>query len=113
MDIAAHPITDFTEHAAHTAKASYELDVLVLATGFDAMTGALMRIDMRGRGGLTLDDKWAEGARPTLAWAWPGFPNLFTITGPFSPSVVANMPTGVEQHVDWIAECLATCASTA
>ncbi len=106
VDIASHPITGFSAHAVETAKASYEIDVLVLATGFDAMTGALLRIDVRGRGGLSLDDKWGEGAKTYLGLGMAGFPNLFTITGPFSPSVVANMPTGVEQHVDWITGCL-------
>jgi cyclohexanone monooxygenase len=77
-----------------------------LATGFDAMTGALTRIDVRGRGGLALKDRWSEGASAYLGLGVAGFPNLFTVTGPFSPSVVANMPTGVEQHVDWIARCM-------
>ncbi len=107
VDIAANPITHFTEHAAYTAQGAYALDSLVLATGFDAMTGALMRIAIRGRGGQTLQDKWAAGASSYLGLGIAGFPNLFTVTGPFSPSVVANMPTGVEHHVDWIAECLA------
>ena len=106
VDIAASPITRFSDHAAHTAKAAYELDALVLATGFDAMTGALMRIATRGRGGVTLQEKWSDGASSYLGLGMAGFPNLFTITGPFSPSVVANMPTGVEHHVDWIADCL-------
>jgi cyclohexanone monooxygenase len=107
VDIAADPIDHFTAHALHTGKSRYDLDALVLATGFDAMTGALTRIDIRGRGGLTLKDKWAEGACTYLGLGMAGFPNLFTVTGPFSPSVVANMPTGVEHHVDWIADCLA------
>ncbi|HXV01357.1 MAG TPA: NAD(P)/FAD-dependent oxidoreductase [Caulobacteraceae bacterium] len=106
VDIAAAPISHFSGHAVHTTGATYEIDALVLATGFDAMTGALTRIDMRGRGGLSLKDKWAQGAATYLGLGIAGFPNLFTITGPFSPSVVANMPTGVEHHVDWIGECL-------
>ncbi len=106
VDIAAAPIGGFDGQTLRTTEASYELDVLVLATGFDAMTGALMRIDVRGRGGRALADKWAEGAKTYLGLGVAGFPNLFTVTGPFSPSVVANMPTGVEQHVDWIAGCL-------
>ena len=106
VDIAASPITHFSAHAAHTASARYDLDALVLATGFDAMTGALMRIAILGRDGVTLQEKWAQGASTYLGLGIAGFPNLFTITGPFSPSVVANMPTGVEHHVDWIAECM-------
>jgi cyclohexanone monooxygenase len=106
VDIARSPITAFSGRTVQTADASYELDALVLATGFDAMTGALLRIDVRGSGGLELKAKWAQGARSYLGLSIAGFPNLFTITGPFSPSVVANMPTGVEHHVDWIAGCM-------
>src|SRR5205085_5986860 len=89
-----------------TRESSHELDTLVLATGFDAITGPLLAIDIRGRGGLILRDKWANGARTYLGLGTAGFPNLFTVTGPLSPSVAANMPTAVEQHVDWIADCL-------
>lgn len=106
VDIAATPITHFTSSEAVTAAGRYPLDALVLATGFDAMTGALTRIDVRGRGGASLADEWGEGPQTYLGLGVAGFPNLFTITGPFSPSVVANMPTGVEQHVDWISDCL-------
>jgi len=79
----------------------------VFATGFDAMTGALLRIDIRGRGGLTLARKWAEGPRTYLGVATAGFPNLFVITGPGSPSVLSNMVPSIEQHVNWIGRCLA------
>ena len=82
------------------------LDVLVLATGFDAMTGALERIDIRGRDGLLLRDRWADGPRTYLGLQVEGFPNLFTITGPGSPSVLSNVIVAIEQHVDWIADCL-------
>ena len=78
----------------------------MFATGFDAMTGPLDRIDIRGRGGELLREKWAEGPRTYLGLQTAGFPNLFTITGPGSPSVLANMPTAIEQHVEWIADCL-------
>ena len=106
VDIAAAPITHFTAHAVHTTGAAYGIDTLVLATGFDAMTGALLRIDVRGRDGAKLADHWGEGPSAYLGLGVAGFPNLFTVTGPLSPSVVANMPTAVEQHVDWIARCL-------
>jgi cyclohexanone monooxygenase len=89
-----------------TKDRAYELDALVLATGFDAITGPLLAIEFRGRGGVRLRDKWASGARTYLGLGTAGFPNLFTITGPLSPSVLANMPTAIEQHVDWIADCL-------
>lgn len=84
-----------------------DLDALVLATGFDAMTGALDRIDVRGEGGARLRDAWSEGPRAYLGLMIAGFPNLFTITGPGSPSVLSNMLVSIEQHVDLIMDCLA------
>ena len=78
----------------------------MFATGFDAMTGALLKIDIRGKGGLALREKWREGPRTYLGLGMAGFPNLFTITGPGSPSVLTNMLPTIEQHVDWIADCL-------
>ena len=78
----------------------YELDAIVYATGFDAMTGPLNRIDIRGRGGRLLREKWADGPRTYLGLMSAGFPNLFTITGPQSPSVLSNMPVSIEQHVE-------------
>jgi hypothetical protein len=78
----------------------------VLATGFDAMTGALLKVDIRGRDGVALKDKWNEGPKTYLGLTVVGFPNLFTITGPGSPSVLTNMLPSIEQHVDWIADCL-------
>ena len=83
------------------------MDSIVFATGFDAMTGALCNIEIRGRGGVTLKEKWGEGTRTYLGIMIAGFPNLFTITGPGSPSVLSNMAVSIEQHVDWIARCLA------
>ncbi len=85
----------------------YALDAIVFATGFDAMTGALLKIDIRGSGGCSLRDKWAEGPRAYLGLTLAGFPNLFTITGPGSPSVFTNMIPSIEQHVVWIADCIA------
>jgi cation diffusion facilitator CzcD-associated flavoprotein CzcO len=84
----------------------YAVDAIVYATGFDAMTGALLRIDIRGRGGVRLRDRWAHGPRAYLGLQVAGFPNLFTITGPGSPSVLTNMLPSIEQHVNWIAGCL-------
>ena len=86
--------------------AEYPLDDLVLATGFDAMTGALLRIDIRGRGGLALGEAWEAGPRNYLGLMVNGFPNLFTVTGPGSPSVLSNMLPTIEHHVEWIADCL-------
>ncbi|MCC6438560.1 MAG: cyclohexanone monooxygenase, partial [Acidimicrobiales bacterium] len=80
----------------------YELDVIVFATGFDAMTGTYNRIDFQGRNGEKLKDKWAAGPRTYLGIATAGYPNLFMITGPGSPSVLSNMPVSIEQHVEFI-----------
>jgi len=106
VDLRNAPIEAITRRGLRTREAEYELDSLVFATGFDAMTGALLGIDIRGRAGRTLRQKWAEGPRTYLGIAVAGFPNLFTITGPGSPSVLSNMIVSIEQHVDWIADCL-------
>jgi cation diffusion facilitator CzcD-associated flavoprotein CzcO len=90
-----------------TTSGTHPLDRLVFATGFDALTGPLLAMDVRGAGGRALRDAWSDGPRTYLGLQVPGFPNLFTITGPGSPSVLTNMPTSIEQHVDWIADCLA------
>ncbi len=106
VDIAAAPIEAITPTGIRTATAEYDVDVIVFATGFDAMTGPLLRVDIRGRGGRALRDKWAEGPRTYLGLATVGFPNLFVITGPGSPSVLSNMVPSIEQHTNWIAACL-------
>ncbi len=107
VDLRATPIEAITPRGVRTRGAEYAVDSLVFATGFDAMTGALLAIDIRGRGGLPLSEKWAAGPRAYLGLSVAGFPNLFTITGPGSPSVLSNMIVSIEQHVDWIADCLA------
>jgi len=101
------PIEGITAKGIRTKDGEIELDAIVFATGFDAMTGALSRIDIRGRGGETLTDKWEHGPRTYLGLMCAGFPNLFTVTGPGSPSVLSNMTTSIEQHVEWITDCLA------
>jgi len=106
VDIKKAPIQEITPTGLRTEQAEYELDVLVYATGFDAMTGALLRIDIEGAEGLRLADAWAEGPRTFLGIQVAGFPNLFTITGPGSPSVLINMPVAIEHHVEWIADCI-------
>src|SRR6202012_4864605 len=85
----------------------HELDALGLATGFAAMTGSVAKIDIRGRNGRTLNQKWAEGPKTYLGLMSAGFPNLFIITGPGSPSVFSNMVVSIEQHVDWISDAIA------
>ncbi|MEK6442990.1 flavin-containing monooxygenase [Pseudonocardia sp. T1-2H] len=107
VDVRETPIEEVTPTGLRTSAAEYPLDRIVFATGFDAMTGPLLGIDIRGTGGRTLRDKWADGPRTYLGLGIAGFPNLFTITGPGSPSVLCNMPTAIEQHVDWIADCIA------
>src|SRR5690606_10651120 len=99
-------IVEITPSGIRTTDALHELDSIVFATGFDAMTGALRRIDVTGAGGRKLADHWEAGPRTYLGLQMAGFPNLFTVTGPGSPSVLCNMPVCIEQHVDWIADCL-------
>jgi cation diffusion facilitator CzcD-associated flavoprotein CzcO len=106
VDVSRAPIEAITPQGVRVAGKVYEIDSLVLATGFDAMTGALTRIDIRGKSGEALRDKWHGGPRAYLGLMTAGFPNLFTITGPGSPSVLTNMLPSIEQHVDWIADCL-------
>ena len=106
VDINACPIGEITANAVRTKSASYELDCIIFATGFDAMTGTLLKIDIRGRDGLSLREKWSVGPRNYLGLSVPGFPNMFTITGPGSPSVLTNMVVAIEQHVDWISDCI-------
>ena len=84
----------------------YKVDALIIATGFDAMTGALTRVDIRGRDDASLAERWKDGPSTYLGLAMHEFPNLFTVTGPGSPSVFSNMLPTIEQHVDWIADCL-------
>jgi cation diffusion facilitator CzcD-associated flavoprotein CzcO len=111
VDVRAAPITTLTPGGLATGAAEYELDVIVFAIGFDAMTGSLLEIDIRGRGGASLAGKWSAGPRTYLGLCVAGFPNLFMVTGPGSPSVLSNMVISIEQHVDWIADCLAHLAS--
>jgi len=106
VDVRAAPIETITPSGLRTSQEDYALDAIIFAIGFDAMTGALGRIDIRGRGGLALKDAWAEGPRTYLGLMVAGFPNLFTITGPGSPSVLSNMVVSIEQHVEWITDCI-------
>jgi cyclohexanone monooxygenase len=107
VDVADAPIEEILPTGLRTTRAAYDLDCIVFATGFDAMTGAVLTIDIRGNAGQTLRQKWAEGPRTYLGLGTAGFPNLFLITGPGSPSVLSNMVPSIEQHVNWIADCIA------
>jgi cyclohexanone monooxygenase len=106
VDIRSSPIEEITANAVRTGGKDYQVDALVLATGFDAMTGSVAKIDISGRNGQTLNRKRAEGPKTYLGLMSAGFPNLFIITGPGSPSVLSNMIVSIEQHVDWIADAL-------
>jgi len=108
VDLKESPIQEITSKGLRTTAAEVELDVLVFATGFDAMTGSLLKIDIQGKNGVRLQEKWANGeqTKTYLGIANAGFPNMFMITGPESPSVLSNMPVSIEQHVEWVADCI-------
>jgi cyclohexanone monooxygenase len=107
VDLRETPIERITAGGIRTTAADHRLDVIVYATGFDALTGPLLALGLQGRGGRALAEAWAQGPRTYLGLGMPGFPNLFTITGPGSPSVLSNMTVPIEQHVEWISDCLA------
>ena len=99
-------IEEITESGIRAGGKDYAFDIIVFATGFDAMTGPLKALNLKGRGGVTLKDAWGDGPHTYLGVSIAGFPNLFTITGPQSPSVLSNMPVSIEQHVEWITDCI-------
>ena len=107
VDLRAEPLAGMTAKGVRTSAAEYPVDLIVLATGYDALTGALTAIDIRGEKGRQLADKWANGPINYLGLMTEGFPNMFVVTGPGSPSVLVNMIVGIEQHIDWIADCVA------
>ncbi len=107
VDIRNDPIDCITPAGVRAKGREWPVDVIVMATGFDAMTGTLNKIDIRGRQGRSLREKWTEGPRTYLGIMSAGFPNLFLITGPGSPSVFTNMLPTIEQHVDWVTDCIA------
>ena len=106
VDVQENPITAIDSTGVQTTIDHYELDVLVYATGFDAMTGALLNANITGRNGQTLQEKWQFGPVAYLGLQMNGFPNLFTVTGPGSPSVLCNMLVAIEQHINWISQCI-------
>ena len=107
IDVRSDPIAEITETGVRTHDTEYgPFDALIFATGFDAMTGALLEIDIRVENGAMLKDKWAGGPTTYLGLMVSGFPNMFIITGPGSPSVKTQMIVAIEQHMDWIADCL-------
>jgi cyclohexanone monooxygenase len=100
------PILEITAAGVRTSAGFSELDSLIFATGFDALTGPLFAIDIRGRGGVSLREHWRGGPSGYLGLMTSGFPNLFTVTGPGSPSALSNVVSSIEQHVEWIGDCL-------
>ncbi len=113
VDLNAEPIQRITADGIEIGRVdddaagrSFEFDAIVFATGFDAMTGAIVRVDIEGRDGLSLRDKWADGPHTYLGLMSHGFPNLFMVTGPQSPSVLSNMAVSIEQHVEWITDTI-------
>ena len=106
LDVNKDPIDRIVENGVQTKNKTHEFDVIIYAIGFDAMTGALLAMDIQGKSEVSLRDKWSDGPRTYLGLTSAGFPNMFTITGPGSPSVLSNMMTSIEQHVAWISECI-------
>lgn len=106
IDLRSDPILQIDDKGIQTKENHFELDIIVFATGYDAMTGPLLNMNITGKQGLKLKDTWEEGPKTFLGLQIPGFPNLFTITGPGSPSVLTNMPMAIEQHVEWIRDCI-------
>jgi len=106
VDVKDTPIDEITPTGLRVAGIEYELDVIVFATGFDAFSGSFLRIDIRGRDGVRLADRWADGPTAYLGLAIAGFPNLLTVNGPCNPAVLTNVPATIEHDVEWIADCI-------
>ena len=106
IDIRTDPIERITAQGIQTSKTNYELDLIVFATGFDAMTGSMLKVEIQGRAQKTLAQKWSNYPQMYLGIAMSDFPNLFVITGPGSPSVMSHVLLAIEQHVDWITDCI-------
>jgi cyclohexanone monooxygenase len=106
VDVSADPIERITEHGLVAGGEDHTFDVLVYATGFDAMTGSLLKIDIRGRNNQPLAEAWEAGPVTYLGLSTAGFPNMFMVSGPGSPSVLTNMIMSIEQHVEWISDCI-------
>ena len=106
VDLKKTPIEQVLPAGVRTTAATFGLDAMVCATGYDALTGAVLNIDIRGRCGVALASKWADGPRTYLGLMTRDFPNLFIVTGAGSPSVLVNMIVGIEHHVEWISDCL-------
>jgi len=106
VNLRSTPIQEIVPDGIRTTDKVHPLDIIVFATGFDALTGPLVKLNLRGSSGRTLRDEWHAGPKTYLGLQIPDYPNLFTITGPGSPSVLCNMPPAIEQHVQWITDCI-------
>ena len=107
VDVRSAPIEEISPFGLRTAREEFELDSIIFATGFDAMTGAILEMDIRTSDGLDMKDKWKDGPKTYLGIMVAGFPNMFVITGPGSPGVKSQMILSIEQHTDWITDCIA------
>jgi cation diffusion facilitator CzcD-associated flavoprotein CzcO len=107
VSIRENPIREVTEDGLTLENGDhYHLDALVFATGFDTVTGTLLKLNLRGKNGQTLHEKWKDGPRTYLGLASANFPNLFMVTGPQSPAILVNFPTCIEKHVDWVSNAI-------
>ncbi|MGU3498739.1 flavin-containing monooxygenase [Mycobacterium sp. C31M] len=106
VDVQRHPLVEITADGLRNTEREYRVDTIIFATGFDAMTGALLAVDIRGRGDRSLKEEWEDGPRTNMGLAIAGFPNMFIITGPLSPAVLSNVVVEIEAHVDWITACI-------
>ena len=107
VDVRRTPITRITRNGICVGEHEHELDVIIFATGFDAVTGSFGSIDFRGRDGVRLADRWADGPSAHLGMTIAGFPNLFTVNGPCNPALLTNVPVSIEHDVEWITDCIA------
>jgi len=106
VDLREDPIERFTPTSVVTRTGEHPIDMLVLATGFDAISGSMLRLNPKGRAGVSLRERWSDRFHNYLGIAIAGFPNLFMIHGPGSPGVFYNMPLGAERQMDWIGNCM-------
>lgn len=106
VDIRETPITSFAENGIYTGETFHPLDMVIFATGFDALTGSILKVRITGRGGLTLQEKWAAGPLTHLGVGTAGFPNMLIVAGPGSPSILSNVLVSIEEQIDWFTDLL-------
>lgn len=106
VDLLKNPITQMTANGLIAGSTEHEFDLVVFATGFEAVTGPLVHIDITGKNGQKLKNVWEDGPYSYLGLATPGFPNMFTVAGPGGPGLISNVPPTLEQHVEWVSGCI-------